>query len=88
MTSTWNDLASSSRWDGVVRFIRNWAGPFDCDQGMAPVELDIILRAKSLDLPVAVREWYLLAANWNHVSGRPERASDGRFKLRHFLRSS
>ena len=65
MTSTWSDLASSPRWDGVVSFIRNWVGPFNCDQGMAPAELDVILRAKSLDLPLAVREWYLLAANWN-----------------------
>jgi hypothetical protein len=32
---------------------------------MAPAELDVILRAKPLNLPAAVREWYLLAANWN-----------------------
>jgi hypothetical protein len=33
---------------------------------MAPEKLDEALRAKSLNLPAAVREWYLLAANWDH----------------------
>jgi hypothetical protein len=63
--STWNDLANGARWRGVVSFIRNWVGPFDSNQGMTPDELDQILRAKRLTLPAAVREWYLLAANWN-----------------------
>ena len=65
MTPTWNDLANSARWRGVVFFIRNWVGPFSSEQGMAHHELEEILRAKSLKLPAAVREWYLLAGNWN-----------------------
>jgi hypothetical protein len=65
MTSTWNDLAISPRWRGVVGFIRNWIGPFDSDQGMAANELDVILREKALTLPAVVREWYLLAAHWD-----------------------
>jgi hypothetical protein len=64
-TPTWNDLAISARWRGVVSFIRNWVGPFESVQGMAPKDLDLILRGKALNLPTAVREWYLLAANWN-----------------------
>ena len=65
MTPTWNDLATSARWCGVVSFIRNWVGPFDSHQGMDPEEFGEILRAKRLNLPAAVREWYLLAANWD-----------------------
>jgi hypothetical protein len=65
MASTWSKLANGVRWRGVVSFIRNWVGPFDSHQGMPPKELDKILRAKSLNLPTAVREWYVLAANWN-----------------------
>lgn len=64
-TSTWNNLANGSRWGGIVAFIRNWVGPFDSSLGMAPDELDVILRAKAMDLPAAVREWYVLAANWD-----------------------
>lgn len=77
MTSTWNNLANSSRWRGVVWFIRNWIGPFDSDQGMAAEELDVVLRKKVLILPAAVREWYLLAAHWNqgglNVWNRPDK---------------
>ncbi len=65
MNSAWSQLANGARWRGVVSFIRNWVGPFDSQQGMAPKELDNILRTKSLHLPTAVREWYVLAANWN-----------------------
>ena len=64
MTPTWNDLANGERWRGVVSFIRNWVGPFDSGHGIAPKDLDLLLRAKPLNLPAAVREWYLLAANW------------------------
>jgi hypothetical protein len=64
MTSTWNDLASSERWRGVVSFIRNWVGPFDSDVGMPAEELQATLSANHLSLPASVREWYLLAANW------------------------
>lgn len=39
-------------------------GAFGPDRGMRSEELDAILRAKSLELPAAVCEWYLLAANW------------------------
>jgi hypothetical protein len=78
MTSTWNDLASSKRWSGVVSFIRNWVGPFDSDQGMAADSLDSVLPA-NLKLPAAVREWYILAANWNqgamNVWVRPQELS-------------
>ena len=83
MTSTWNDLANSPRWRGVVGFIRNWVGPFDSDQGMAADQLDVILREKALILPAAVREWYLLAAHWTqgglNVWNRPDEiaASEG-----------
>ncbi len=65
MVAPWNKLATSGRWHGVVSFIQNWVGPFGPDQGMPPEKLDAILRAKSLDLPAAVCEWYLLAANWH-----------------------
>jgi hypothetical protein len=65
MISTWNRLANSPRWRGVVEFIRNWIRPFDSDQGMAADELDAILRQKALILPMAVRDWYLLAAHWD-----------------------
>src|SRR5262249_61073093 len=41
VTSTWNDLASSARWRGVVSFIRNWVAPFDSEEGMATDELDV-----------------------------------------------
>ena len=47
MTSTWNDLANSPRWRGVVWFIRNWVGPFGSDQGMAADQLDAILHKKA-----------------------------------------
>lgn len=63
-TSTWHELASSPRWRGVVAFIRHWVGPFDSNAGMSPVELDMILRAKHIHVPAAVREWNVLAANW------------------------
>lgn len=63
--STWNTLANGSRWRGTVAFIRNWVGPFDSDLGMTPDELDLILRAKAMNLPTAVREWYVLAAKWD-----------------------
>jgi hypothetical protein len=65
MTSTWLDLANSSRWRGVVSFIRNWIAPFDSAQGMPVDKLDEVLREKGLTLPAAVREWYLLAAHWD-----------------------
>lgn len=65
MTPTWNDLANSARWRGVVSFVRHWVGAFDPVQGMAAEELDSILRAKLLIVPAAVREWYMLAANWS-----------------------
>ena len=65
MMATWNDLANDARWRGVVTFIRNWVGPIDSDQGISPAQLDVILRAKPLNLPTAVREWYLLAGKWN-----------------------
>lgn len=64
MTPTWNELANGARWRGIVSFIRNWVGPFDSDQGMSLGDLNVILRAKPLNLPAAVREWYLLAAKW------------------------
>lgn len=66
MNSTWEDLANSARWRGIVSFIRNWIGPFDSNQGIAPEELDAILRSNSITLPAVVREWYLLATKWNH----------------------
>ena len=47
MASTWNDLANSPRWHGVVSFIRNWVGPFDSGQGMAADQLDEILRERA-----------------------------------------
>jgi hypothetical protein len=76
MTSTWNNLANSPRWRGVVGFIRNWVGRFESDQGMAADQLAMILRQKALILPAAVREWYLLAAHWNqgglNVWNRPD----------------
>jgi hypothetical protein len=31
----WQDLANGFRWRGIVAFIRNWIGPFDCDAGMS-----------------------------------------------------
>jgi hypothetical protein len=65
MISTWDNLANNPRWRGVVSFIRNWVGPFDSDQGMASDEFDKILRENRLTLPATVREWYLLAANWD-----------------------
>src|SRR5215467_5205796 len=61
----WSNLASSRRWRGVVSFIRDWVGPFNSAHGMAPEELDEVLRAKSLSLQTALREWYLLAAGWS-----------------------
>jgi hypothetical protein len=76
MALTWNDLATGVRWRGVVSFIRNWVGPFSSELGMAPDELDAILRGKRIDLPQAVREWYLLGVNWDqgglNVWIRPE----------------
>jgi hypothetical protein len=60
----WNELANSPRWGGVVAFIRNWIGPFNAKMGMNPEELEAILNGKGLHLPVAVREWQILAANW------------------------
>lgn len=65
MMPTWDDLANGARWRGVVSFIRNWVGPFDASHGMPPEELEAILRAKRLDLPAAVREWYRLAGQWD-----------------------
>lgn len=86
MTSTWNELASRQRWRSIVSFIRNWVGPFDAGQGMSMGDLDAKLRTKGLNLPVAVREWYLLGGNWNHPEAptvwiRPEHleAWDGVF---------
>lgn len=79
----WSNLASSRRWRGVVSFIRDWVGPFNSAHGMAPEELDEVLRAKSLSLPTALREWYLLAAGWSqgglNVWIRPQElaAADG-----------
>lgn len=67
VNSIWNDLERSSRWRGVVSFIRNWVGPFDSAFGMVGAKLDAILAAKALKLPAAVWEWYLLAANWKQV---------------------
>jgi hypothetical protein len=64
MKTTWNALASNPRWRGVVSFIRNWVGAFGGDQGMEADDLDSIVPA-NLRLPAAVREWYILAANWN-----------------------
>jgi len=66
MNSTWNDLATSERWRGIVSFIRHWVGPFDSDMGMPAEELQATLSANHLSLPASVREWYLLAANWKH----------------------
>lgn len=63
-TPTWDELADSLRWRGVVSFIRHWVGPLDSHHGMPPADLDAILDAKRLKLPVAVREWYLLATEW------------------------
>ena len=89
MASRWNELAGSSRWRGVVSFIRNWVGAFGPDQGMLPRELDAILRAKTLNLPVAVCEWYLLAANWTPkgmnvwIHPRELMAYDGRVDVLH-----
>lgn len=64
MTPIWDNLATNVRWRGVVCFIRNWVGPFDSEQGMAPEVLDETLSKKRLSLSVAVREWYLLSAKW------------------------
>jgi hypothetical protein len=66
MTShqAWADLAASDRWNGIVSFIRNWAGRFDSEMGIPPEELDGVLQAARLTLPAAVREWYLLAGRW------------------------
>ncbi|HZZ76883.1 MAG TPA: hypothetical protein VFE62_00095 [Gemmataceae bacterium] len=68
MTSEWRELATSGRWRGVVSFIGNWLVPLKAEDGMAGPELDAILAAKSLYLPPAVREWYVLAANWETPS--------------------
>jgi hypothetical protein len=65
MTPSWSDLANSDRWRGIVSFIRNWVGSFESDQGMSPDELEMLLELKHLMLPPAVREWYLLSANWS-----------------------
>src|SRR5262249_37596050 len=65
MKSTWDDLARSPRWRGVVSFIQNWVGPLDANQGIATHQLDAILHEKGLKLPTAIRDWYLLAAKWN-----------------------
>jgi hypothetical protein len=65
MTTSWDELANSPRWRGVVSFVRHWVGPLGLAQGMAPAELDAILSTKRLVLPAAVREWYLLAAHWS-----------------------
>lgn len=65
MKPTWSDLANGPRWRGVVSFVHDWVGPFDAKQGMAWEDLNEILDAKSLNLPVAIREWYVLAANWD-----------------------
>jgi len=64
MTSTWHNLARSERWRGIVSFIHNWVGPLDFTQGMPQNELDSVLQGKCFHLPSAVREWYLLSANW------------------------
>jgi len=63
MKSTWDDLAKSPRWRGVVSFIHNWMGPFDSNKGIARINLMPILNEKGLKLPTAIREWYLLAAS-------------------------
>jgi hypothetical protein len=65
--STWADLANSPRWRSTIVFIRNWIEPFDSDKGMEPDELDSMLRVQNLTLPTSVREWYLLARNWEPV---------------------
>lgn len=67
MSSDWQILANSSRWRGIVEFIRNWVGPFDCDAGMSESTLDASLNAVGLSLPSAMREWYLLAGNLQQV---------------------
>ena len=68
-TPTWSDLATGRRWRGVASFIRGWVGPFDSSCGMSAEELDQLLLRKSLALPAAVREWYLLAARWSQGQG-------------------
>lgn len=65
MSSTWDELANSARWRGVVAFIRQWIGPFDSVFGIAAADLDVALHAKGLNLPTALREWYLLAGRWS-----------------------
>ncbi len=80
MMPTWNDVATGARWHGVVSLVHNWVGPLSSDQGIAPDRLDVILRAKRLNLPAAVREWYQLTANWEqaglNVWIRPEELSE------------
>jgi hypothetical protein len=65
MAPTWDDLAGTPRWRGVVAFARNWVGPFGPAHGLDTRELDPVLRAGGLSLPPAVREWYLLAGRWD-----------------------
>ena len=65
MTIAWNELAVSPRWQGLVRFIRRWIGPFEAEQGLQPGALDKYVDHTVGRLPAAVREWYLLAGNWS-----------------------
>jgi len=65
MTPSWDDLASSERWRGVVAFIRNWVGPLDHSDGFTSETLDEARQAEPVRLPAAVREWCRLAGNWD-----------------------